>query len=588
MATEVIESHPFKNLQELYDNVDNLKPWPDIKKLRESTDYVYNGSEINIQKLYLEKFDRQEQPRTLVCHDMKGGYLQDRFIDGSKSYESYLFYHWSVIDTFVYFSHYFITIPPYGWINAAHDHGVKILGTVITEKEGIWDLILVSQEDVRKFADALIVVAKFYKFDGWLLNIENVIKNEQINNLIYFVKYLTDNIHEAIKDSEIIWYDSVTNEGTLNWQNELNNKNIDFFLNCDGIYLNYNWNKSKLENSYALAKNHNRNVHDIYVGLDVWGRGCPGGGGFNSIYALRKIRQEKLSVAIFAPGWTHEFFGSKTFQELEDLFWAQLFPYLYIHVLIYEEETFKTSFCRGSGSLYYSCGEIQLDMRIVEGKNIWEQRSFYNLSKQMPQISVPTPHLQFTYVPQLPEPKNENDRNECPKQPIQYIYETKKNVIRILENVVNIQDKMPILDINCFEFCNQFSFEGGGCLKLITNDLRSYHRLFLVHIEFQQDIEATIIYEEMISSMTNGTRSEPILILGNDSGLKSIIHYKSENLNSRWKKCVYLTNMRTVNEIGISFAKKNICYLGEIILEQKGHPNYSLLNCTQHEKKAIA
>lgn len=137
-----------------------------------------------------------------------------------------MFYHWSVIDTFVYFSHYFITIPPYGWINAAHDHGVKILGTVITEREGIWDLILISQEDVRKFADALIVVAKFYKFDGWLLNIENVIKNEQINNLIYFVKYLTDNIHEAIKDSEIIWYDSVTNEGTLNWQNELNNKNM--------------------------------------------------------------------------------------------------------------------------------------------------------------------------------------------------------------------------------------------------------------------------------------------------------------------------------------------------------------------------
>lgn len=144
--------------------------------------------------------------------------------------------------------------------------------------------------------------------------------------------------------------------------------------------MNYNWNKSKLENSYALAKNHNRNVHDIYVGLDVWGRGCPGGGGFNSTYviinyfifkrndylisnynnfqALRKIRQEKLSVAIFAPGWTHEFFGSRTFQELEDLFWAQLFPYLYIHVLIYEEEIFKTSFCRGSGSLYYSCGEV--------------------------------------------------------------------------------------------------------------------------------------------------------------------------------------------------------------------------------------
>ena len=121
-------------------------------------------------------------------------------------------------------------------------------------------------------------------------------------------------------------------------------------------------------------------MHDIFVGLDVWGRGCPGGGGFNSTYviimfictmhllmyqpnycdlqALQKIRDEGLSVAIFGPGWTHEFFESKIFQELEDLFWAQLFPYLYIHVPIYEDEIFKTSFCHGSGSSYYLCGQV--------------------------------------------------------------------------------------------------------------------------------------------------------------------------------------------------------------------------------------
>lgn len=86
------------------------------------------------------------------------------------------------------------------------------------------------------------------------------------------------------------------------------------------------------------------------------------------------------------------------------------------------------------------------------------------------------PYLQFTHFPQPDEPKSENDRNECPKKATQYVYETKKNVIRILENIVNIQDKMAIMDVNCFEFCNQLSFEGGGCLKLITNDLRSYHR----------------------------------------------------------------------------------------------------------------
>ncbi|XP_033318020.1 uncharacterized protein LOC117215712 isoform X1 [Bombus bifarius] len=567
MATEVTESQPFKNLKELFDNVGNLKPWPEIKELRDSTDYMYSGLEISAEKMQLEKLDREVQPRTLLCHDMKGGYLEDRFINGSESYGSYLFYHWSVIDTFVYFSHHFITVPPFGWINVAHNHGVKVLGTVITEREGIWDVILESQEEVRRFADALILVAKFYKFDGWLLNVENIIKSEQVNNLIYFVKYLTENIHEAIRNSEIIWYDSVTNEGKLNWQNELNSKNIDFFLNCDGIYLNYNWTKSKLENSVALAKNHNRDIHDIYVGLDIWGRGCPGGGGFNSTYALQKIRHEGLSVAIFGPGWTHEFFGSQTFQEIEDLFWAQLFPYLYVHVPIYEDEVFKTSFCRGSGSLYYRCGQPLYEQ---EGRN-FIYKSFYNLSLQNPQISVPIPHMKFTSSPQLPEPKSENDRNECSKGPIQYVYETRKNVIRVLENVVNIENKMPMLHVNSFEFCSQFSFEGGGCIKLTTNDLTatSYHRLFLVHIEFQQDIVAIIAYKEMESSIANESQYKPILVLGNNTGIKSIFHYKSRDLVSNWKKCVYLTNMRTVNEIGISFTRSNVCYLGEVILKQK-------------------
>ena len=29
---------------------------------------------------------------------------------------------------FVYFSHYFVTVPPLGWVRAAHKHGNMILG----------------------------------------------------------------------------------------------------------------------------------------------------------------------------------------------------------------------------------------------------------------------------------------------------------------------------------------------------------------------------------------------------------------------------------------------------------------------------
>ena len=74
------------------------------------------------------------RPKTLVCHDMMGGYLQDRFLDGCNE-DGYHFRHWTNIDIFIYFSHHFVSIPPPGWISAAKTHGVQILGTIITE----WD-----------------------------------------------------------------------------------------------------------------------------------------------------------------------------------------------------------------------------------------------------------------------------------------------------------------------------------------------------------------------------------------------------------------------------------------------------------------
>ena len=53
-----------------------------------------------------------------------------------------------------------------------------------------------------------------------------------------------------------------------------------FFAACDGIFLNYNWTALHLSLSRQAAKERH---HDVFVGVDVFGRGCPGGGGFNTI-----------------------------------------------------------------------------------------------------------------------------------------------------------------------------------------------------------------------------------------------------------------------------------------------------------------
>ena len=49
-------------------------------------------------------------------------------------------------------------------------------------------------------------------------------------------------------------------------------------------------------------------MNDIYMGVDVWGRGSPGGGGFGSYIAISLISPETLglSVALFGQAWTWE------------------------------------------------------------------------------------------------------------------------------------------------------------------------------------------------------------------------------------------------------------------------------------------
>ena len=102
-----------------------------------------------------------------------------RFVQGYPSCSCYVIYHWQYIDIFVYFSHHFVTIPPPCWTNAAHTHAVPVLGTLITE----WDdgakrcsKILEDKATYKHFANQLVDIAEYYKFDGWLVNIENPIQ----------------------------------------------------------------------------------------------------------------------------------------------------------------------------------------------------------------------------------------------------------------------------------------------------------------------------------------------------------------------------------------------------------------------------
>ncbi|MED6244560.1 hypothetical protein ATANTOWER_016256 [Ataeniobius toweri] len=309
--------------------------------------------------------------RTLVSHDMMGGYLDDRFVQGTNSEAPYAFYHWQYIDIFNYFTHQLVTIPPAVWTNAAHKHGVIVLGTFITEwtnGAAMCEAFLKDEESYRAVADKLVQISQYYGFDGWLVNIENALSEAAVKNTPLFLRYLTEQMHERVPSSLILWYDSVIENGELTWQNELNQSNRVFFDACDGFFTNYNWTEENLEWMKEYSGVRGRQA-DVYIGVDVFARGKVVGGMLETNKALDIIRKHNFSVAIFAPGWVYEVHNKSEFRTNQDKFWALLSDYLYIHQLA-SRLPFISSFCQGFGKAVYWKGQHET------------KKSWFNLTAQ--------------------------------------------------------------------------------------------------------------------------------------------------------------------------------------------------------------
>lgn len=120
-------SYPIKTLQEL-----------ESRSYFDSFHYPFNKASVPISSSSSKLPDRR---RLLVCHDMAGGYSDDKWIQGGDNVNAYSIWHWHLIDVFVYFSHDLVTLPPVCWINTAHCHGVKVLTCLLASS--LVELVLV-------------------------------------------------------------------------------------------------------------------------------------------------------------------------------------------------------------------------------------------------------------------------------------------------------------------------------------------------------------------------------------------------------------------------------------------------------------
>lgn len=152
---------------------------------------------------------------------------------------------------------------------------MPILGTIIIEFDAakhLLDGLLRTKHDTNRYIEALVLVTKNFGFDGWLLNIECRTDREQIPLLKAFTRQLTARIHDEIPNGIVLWYDSVTEDGKLAWQNEVNEKNIDMYRGSDGILLNYGWSMDHLQRTIDILQRDPAEMVKVFVGVDVFGR----------------------------------------------------------------------------------------------------------------------------------------------------------------------------------------------------------------------------------------------------------------------------------------------------------------------------
>ncbi|THY32756.1 hypothetical protein D6D01_02470 [Aureobasidium pullulans] len=267
-----------------------------------------------------------------LIHDFSGNYHDYENVHGSfVDQPSYSGEYMQSIDTFVYFSHKLICVPPPSWINTLHRNGVKALGTFLVEPQsvGISKILHRSLADNQTWEYALATqlthIARFYGFDGWLINIEKTfpIADWSLQCLQGFLEQL----RSSFGDGCVIWYDSLTCKNTINYQNALTEHNILLAKAAGSILTNYVWSAESAARSKAFALQNGFDPVKILCGIDVWAQSSEGpgrlretypkeiGGGTGTGLGVAKLAEVGLGSGLFAPAWPYEHFPSRSDSE---------------------------------------------------------------------------------------------------------------------------------------------------------------------------------------------------------------------------------------------------------------------------------
>jgi hypothetical protein len=265
--------------------------------------------------------------RVMVCHDFNGGYHPYESISRTAvtaEQKAFNLEYMQFVETFIYFSHRLITIPPPSWTNNLHRNGVQSLGTFIIEKQTpnitqMFRSYTTSAGVQYPVAEKLAQIASEYGFDGWLINIEQGFTSNtwDYDGMIGLLTQLRSLMGPTRK---LVWYDALTVTGKVSHQNALTYSNLPFFDCCGDVLINYAWTEELLKVSRDTVNNEKRHKN-MYFGIDVWAQNQPkdrfhprvtypkeGGGGTNTGAAVVECGDEGMSACVFGPAWCYEHF----------------------------------------------------------------------------------------------------------------------------------------------------------------------------------------------------------------------------------------------------------------------------------------
>ncbi|EGX57224.1 endo-beta-N-acetylglucosaminidase [Streptomyces zinciresistens K42] len=254
---------------------------------------------------------------------------------GSATADYYALTHWAYIDELVFWGgssgEGLILAPNAPVVDAAHRHGVRVLGNVFLPPAAYGGQLQWTRDLVRKdaagrypLAARLVAVAAAYGFDGWFVNAETGGGNTALGtDMLGFLRELTSLARTA--GQRITWYDSMTVNGTVSWQGALNSQNEPFFQNADDMFVDFRWTAAKLAASGRRAGQLGRDRYQLRAGVDVESNGWNSSVDWDAL--VPRDKAHVVSLGFYRPEWTRNHLPADGrtpggFHAADDRFWT--------------------------------------------------------------------------------------------------------------------------------------------------------------------------------------------------------------------------------------------------------------------------